>query len=186
MKQKRPLTQEAFDYLLAWLDADRERAGEKYENIRRRLIMIFTCRGCPDAEELADESINRVALKAAEVSKEYVGDPALYFYGVAQKVFLESVRKPHASVPPPPAPDKSDEDEREYDCLERCMEQISPGSRELVLGYYREDKRAKIEHRKEMALKLGIALNALRIRAHRIRSVLQQCVLNCLGQMPAS
>jgi len=187
MKQKKPLTQEAFDYLLAWLDADRERAGEKYENIRRRLIMIFTCRGCPDAEELADESINRVALKAAEVSKGYVGDPALYFYGVAQKVFLEYVRKPHAAVAPPPhADDKSDDDDREYDCLERCMKQISPNSRELILEYYRDEKRAKIEHRKEMALKLGVALNALRIRAHRIRSVLQQCVLDCLGQMPAS
>jgi len=186
MNQEDGVTQAAFDYLLAWLDADRERAGEKYEQIRRRLIMIFTCRGCPDAEELADESINRVALKAAEVSKEYVGDPALYFYGVAQKVFLEYVRKPHAAVAPPPAPDKSEDDDREYDCLERCMGQISPSSRELVLEYYREEKRAKIEHRKEMALKLGVALNALRIRAHRIRSVLQQCVLDCLGQMPAS
>src|SRR5918911_1487373 len=168
MNRDRVLTQAAFDSLLAWLDADRERAGEKYEHIRRRLIKIFTCRGRPDAEELADETINRVTLKATEVSKEYAGDPALYFYGVAQKVFLESVRKPRAAVAPPVAADKSDEDEREYDCLERCMEQISPSSRELVLEYYREDKRAKIEHRKEMALKLGVALNALRIRAHRI------------------
>src|SRR5204863_451821 len=150
MNQEDGVTQAAFDYLLAWLDADRERAGEKYEYIRRRLIKIFTCRGRHDAEELADETINRVTLKATEVSKGYVGDPALYFYGVAQKVFLESVRKPHASVPPP-APDKSDEDEREYDCLEQCMGQISPSSRELMLEYYREDKRAKIEHRKEMA-----------------------------------
>src|SRR5919198_4623480 len=116
MKQKKPLTQEAFDYLLAWLDADRERAGEKYERIRRRLIMIFPCRRCPDAEELADETINRVALRAAEVSKEYEGDPALYFYGVGQKVFLESVRPTRAVVPPPhDGGDDSDEDEREYD-----------------------------------------------------------------------
>ena len=186
MNQENGVTQAAFDYLLAWLDADRERAGEKYERIRRRLIRIFTCRGRPDAEELADETINRVTLKATEVSKEYVGDPALYFYGVAQKVFLESVRKPHAAIATPPAPDKSDDDEREYECLERCMEQVSPGNRELVLEYYREDKRAKIEHRKEMALKLGIALNALRIRAYRIRSVLQQCVRDCVGQSSAS
>src|SRR5205085_8193449 len=185
MNQENGVTQAAFDYLLAWLDADRERAGEKYENIRRRLIKIFTCRGRPDADELADETINRVTLKATEVSKEYVGDPALYFYGVAQKVFLESVRRPHAAIAPPPAPDRSD-DEREYECLERCMEQVSPGNRELVLEYYREDKRAKIEHRKEMALKLGIALNALRIRAYRIRSGLQQCVRDCVGQAQAS
>src|SRR5438270_10295021 len=113
MNQENGVTQAAFDYLLAWLDADRERAGEKYERIRRRLIRIFTCRGRPDAEELADETINRVTLKATEVSKEYVGDPALYFYGVAQKVFLESVRKPARADAPPPAVD-SDERDREY------------------------------------------------------------------------
>ena len=186
MNRDNVLTQAAFDSLLAWLDADREQAGEKYERIRLRLIKIFTCRGRPDAEELADETINRVTLKATQVSKGYVGDPALYFYGVAQKVFLESVRKPPAAVAPPPAPDKSEDDEREYECLERCMEQISPGSRELVLEYYRGDKRAKIDHRKEIALRLGVALNALRIRAHRIRATLQQCVRDCLGQVPAS
>jgi DNA-directed RNA polymerase specialized sigma24 family protein len=186
MNRERVLTQAAFDSLLAWLDADREQAGEKYERIRRRLIKIFTCRGRPDAEELADETINRVTLKATQVSKEYVGDPALYFYGVAQKVFLESVRKPPAAAAPPPAADRSEEDEREYECLEQCIEQISPSSRELVLEYYREDRRAKIDHRKEMALKLGVALNALRIRAHRIRATLQQCVRDCLGQAAAS
>ncbi|PYS82204.1 MAG: hypothetical protein DMF67_13750 [Acidobacteria bacterium] len=181
MNQENALTQAAFDSLLAWLDADREQAGRKYENIRLRLIKIFTCRGRPDAEELADETINRVTLKAPTVSKEYVGDPALYFYGVAQKVFLESVRKPARADAPPPAVD-SDEREREYECLERCMERLSQGNRELVLEYYQNEKRARINHRKELAERLGIAQNALRIRAHRIRATLQRCVRACLEQ----
>jgi DNA-directed RNA polymerase specialized sigma24 family protein len=181
MKQQGVLSQAAFDSLLCWLHPDREEAGRKYEYIRRRLVKIFTCRGRPDAEELADETINRVTLKAADISKEYVGDPALYFYGVAQKVFLESVRKqPHARMSHPA--ERSEGIEQEYECLERCMEQLSPGNRELVLEYYRDEKRAKIERRKRLAEKLRIAQNALRIRAHRIRATLQQCVQECLEQ----
>jgi len=181
MNQKNALTQTAFDSLLAWLDADRDQAGKKYEYIRQRLIKIFTCRGRSDAEELADETINRVTLKAHKIVEEYVGDPALYFYGVAQKVYLESLRKrPPAVVPPPVV--KSDEIEQEYECLESCMEQLLPSNRQLVLDYYQSDKRAKIDHRKEMAQKMGIAQNALRIRAHRIRLSLQQCVQRCLEQ----
>src|SRR5262245_44374262 len=37
----RSVSREAFDLMLAWLDSDRERAGQKYEEIRYRLIKIF-------------------------------------------------------------------------------------------------------------------------------------------------
>ena len=181
MNQENDLTQTAFDSLLTWLDPDREQAGKKYEHIRQRLIKIFTCRGRLDAEELADETINRVALKVAKIAKEYVGDPALYFYGVAQKVFLESLRKRPPAVMPPPVL-RSEEIEREYECLERCMGQLSQSNRELVLEYYKNEKGAKISHRKKLAESMGIAQNALRIRAHRIRLTLQQCVQVCLEQ----
>ena len=173
------LSQETFDDFLAWLDPDRERAGKKYESIRRRLIEIFTCRGCRDAEDLADETINRVALKAQEIAPGYVGDPALYFYGVAQKVHLESLRR-KPRVPPPPPVNEPNDVEFEYECLERCMEQLASSQRELVLQYYREDKRAKIDSRKELAAHLGIELNALRIRAHRLRATLRECVEKCI------
>jgi RNA polymerase sigma factor (sigma-70 family) len=183
MKHERPVTQAAFDSLLSWLDPDRERAAEKYEQIRRRLIKLFTCRGRPDAEDLADETINRVTLKAPEVARDYVGDPGLYFYGVAQKVFLESLRRktPQPDAPAPPGPAEAEEAEREYECLDRCMAELSPARRELVLEYYRDDRRAKIDHRRELAAKLGVAQNALRIRVHRLRATLQECVSRCLA-----
>jgi hypothetical protein len=49
-----------------------------------------------------------------------------------------------------------------------------------VLEYYRGEKKAKIDHRKKLAEKYEIALNALRIRAHRIRAQLYECVKDCL------
>ncbi|HKP37054.1 MAG TPA: hypothetical protein VJT71_09355, partial [Pyrinomonadaceae bacterium] len=59
------LAQEDFDRLLAWLDADRERAGVIYEKIRWRLITIFAARNCVTPEDLADETLDRVARKVA-------------------------------------------------------------------------------------------------------------------------
>ncbi len=196
MKKEWVLTQDAFDTLLGWLDADRDRAARKYEAIRVRLIKIFTCRGCYEAEELADETINRVTAKVGGIASEYQGDPALYFYGVSQKIQLEYVRKHlrdaelsptmsganfiHANMNP------FDEDEPEYECLERCLAKLPPENRELVLAYYQQEKQAKIDYRKRLAKELGIAVNALRIRAHRIRRALQECVQDCLQQQPAN
>ena len=178
------LTQEAFDKLLAWLDPNRDQAGKKYEEIRLRLIKIFTCRGCTDAEALTDETINRVTSKVEAIADDYTGDPALYFYGVAHKVHLEYLRtKPAPALPPPVEPD--DETEQEYDCLEHCIERLTRDNRELVLQYYQEEKQAKINHRKLLAGQLGIALNALRIRAFRIRMALLRCVQDCLEQRAA-
>jgi DNA-directed RNA polymerase specialized sigma24 family protein len=180
MKKDWTLTQELFDALLAWLDPDREEAGRKYEEIRLRLIKIFTCGGCFDPEDMADETINRVSQKLSEIQSTYEGDPARYFYGVAKNVRLESQR-PKPIPEPPPKPD-TDTLEKEYACLEKCIEKLTQSNRELVTQYYQEEKRAKIDHRKQLAEQFGIALNALRIRAHRIRTALQQCVQSCVHE----
>jgi RNA polymerase sigma factor (sigma-70 family) len=174
-------TQDAFDKFLTWLDPDRERAAKKYEEVRRRLIKIFSCRGCPEAEDLADETINRVIRKAHDMIDSYVGDPALYFYGVARNVHLEYLRKGHAPLPLPQI-DLTQEKEIESCCLDECMAKLPQEQRQWVLEYYEDEKRVKIDHRKDMARRLGIAPNALRIRMHRIRASLQNCVARCLNQ----
>lgn len=181
MKKKWDLTQDQFDDLLAWLDPDRDAAGEKYEHIRRALIKIFISNGCCLPEDLADEAINRVARKLSQIRDTYEGDPALYFYGVAKKMVHEQHRRPAA--PPPPPTWSSDEDiDPEYECLERCLEELTAQNRELVLQYYQEEKKAKIDNRRKLADKLGIAINALRIRAHRIRNSLELCVGTCVAK----
>ncbi len=180
MNKEWVLTQESFDALLAWLDPDRELAGQKYESIRMRLIKIFACRGCYEPEDLADETINRVTNKLNDL-EGFVGERARYFYGVANKVHMEYLRR---KPPPPQPPPMNDpfEIEKEYDCLDRCMQTLTADNRNLVLQYYQEEKKAKIEHRKQLADQFGIALNALRIRAHRIRAALQDCVQKCVHE----
>ena len=173
------ITQEEFDRLLAWLNPDRERAGEKYEWVRKRLIKTFVCRGSNRAEELADKTINRVARKLLEIEATYVGDPAHYFVGVAAKIWLESIRREQApAVGMPPAATTNDDDPR-YAFLERCLEQLTDEDRDLVLSYYQGEGQAKIEHRRILATRLGLGINALRIRVCRIRSELQDRIERC-------
>jgi DNA-directed RNA polymerase specialized sigma24 family protein len=100
---------------------------------------------------------------------------------VAHNIHLEYCRR-KPDPQPPPVPDPPPQVEREYACLEECMDKLPSNSRGLVLQYYQEEKHAKIDRRKQLAEQLGIPLNALRIRACRIRMNLHECVLQCLQQ----
>lgn len=196
MKKEWVLTQDAFDELLDWLDPDRERAAEKYETIRLQLIKILTCRGCRQAEDFADEAINRVLAKISDLRHTYTGNPALYFYGVVNKVHLEYVRKTESRQTEladwyngedrAVSPLENEDVEAEYQCLENCLDELPANNRLLVVRYYQEEKGAKIVSRKRLAEEFGLGVNALRIRAHRIRLALQECVQHCLKEQPAN
>ena len=176
-----PPTQEDFDRLLAWLDPDRECAGEHHERIRRKLILIFASHGWSSPEEMTDECINRVIKKLPEIEQEYKGSPENYFLSVAKYVELEWPRKERPIVIPPVG-GASSEVEEPLACLDRCLDHLPAATRELVLEYYQDEKKAKIDHRAALAQRLGIAVNALRIRAHRIRKHLEKCVLECMDK----
>lgn len=177
------MTPEAFDRLLTWLGDDRDSAARKYEEIRRGLIRIFIARGCRWAEELADETINRVVRKIFEVADNFDdNDPARYFYGVARNVhreYLHNLSRPLPAEPPPPADPPSPAEE---ECLASCLGRLEAPARDLVIDYFSRDKQAKIDLHKQMAARLGVTVNALRIRAFRIRGSLRECVLGCLGR----
>ena len=175
------LSQESFDALLDWLGPERDQAGNRYEEIRTRLIKIFTCRGCHEPEDLADETINRVTSRLQDIQGQFQGDRAKYFYGVANKVHLEYLRRKQLQDVAAPAIDSLTV-EIEFTCLEECLDHLSSENRKLVLQYYQSERKARIEQRKSLAKELGIRLNALRIRAHRIRATLQECVQNCLDR----
>ena len=185
MPENASITQEGFKILLGWLDTNDESAGEKYEKIRQRLIRIFVGRGCYEAEILADRTIDRVIAKVPQISSGYVGDPAAYFCGVAQKIHLEWLRSQKRqrettlidNLTAPVADDEGDE----YSCLETCLDKLPQESRQMILEYYRGEKRAKIDRRKELAEKRGISIGALQIKASRIRSRLSSCVNDCVN-----
>ena len=173
------IRQEEFDRLLSWLDPEIERAGLTYEKIRWRLIAILASRGCSSPEELADETIDRVARRVADIQESYAGDKAIYFLGVMNNVHHEYLKRP--VMPRLPEPDNDvEEKEKTHLCLDKCLDKLTPNSRRMIEQYYAENKRAKIDLRKRIAAELGIGLSILRLRALRIRDKLQTCIEQCL------
>lgn len=184
MKDDWKFDREAFDNFLRWLDPDRDEAGRKYEEIRRKLIRFFTCRGCCDPEGLTDETITRVIRKIQSKTAEYKGEPIAFFYAVGKNVYREEGR-----TRPPSLEDllifEGTNREIELDCLGSCMETISQNNRQLISRYYQQEGRDKINARQLLAGELGLEINALRIQACRIRKTLRDCVLNCVAQKAA-
>ncbi len=175
------ISADTFEAFLAWLDRDRRQAGKKYEDIRIRLIKIFASRGCSCPEDLTDETINRVIVKVQAINGDYQGDPARYFCGVARNVYHEYARKRTVPIVRP-EPDPPGTRELELDCLDRCLDEVAVQNRELILRYYKGEKSSRIQNRNDMARELMTEPNALRIRVHRIRSVLQRCVGDCVAR----
>jgi DNA-directed RNA polymerase specialized sigma24 family protein len=178
-KKLKELRQEDFDLLLHWLDPDRDRAASLYEKIRWRLIAILASRGCPEAEELADETIDRVSRRVIDIQETYVGDKAIYFLGVMNNVHHEYLKRPRLPRVINTAEDVDDK-EKIHRCLDNCLEHLAPFSRRLIENYYAEQKRAKIDLRKMIARELGIKSSTLRLRALRIRAKLQTCIEQCV------
>lgn len=193
MKTDLVITEKSFEELLAWLDSNRDDAGRKYEEIRRSLVKIFAWRGCSDAESMADTTINIVAQKAWQLRETYQGNPQPYFYGVARNLIREYHDSRNLFVAfddtdlteSSTADDTDDEAELVDACLSQCLETFETSDRELVLAYYEKDGQAKIKLRKCLAEKLGIDANALRVRMHRIRGSLGQCMDGCLKTISA-
>lgn len=179
---------EVMQAFLLWLGEDQSSGARKYEEIRRKLILLFRWRGCYIPEELADETIDRTARAVLKPDFHYQGDQVLYFRAVARNVFFEWLRKErkfhtdpisetHIELPAHPASHEADN--LRQACLERCLNALPPAKRTLVLRYYQSDKRAKIDGRQLLAEELGVGLNALRIQVFRLKNSLRRCVTNC-------
>ena len=184
MKKDWDLTEDLFNLFLSWLDPDRDKAGKKYEAIRHELISKFNSRQCKVSEDLADQTFDRVIRRLPAMIDSYQGDPAAYIYASAKSVFFDHIAKPWSPLPED-LPDKTawrndDRKERMAECQDRCVGNLEPDDRKLVLQYYREEKQAKIDHRKRLAEALGIEIEAMRTRMHRLRNQLRKCVKDCL------
>jgi DNA-directed RNA polymerase specialized sigma24 family protein len=189
------LTQIAFTRLLHWLDDGVDSGGERYLEMRRRLVSYFTRRNRPSADELADDTLNRIGRTLEQDGVIATRPPARYCYVVARFVLLEDLRRERRHVPLDEpflthapkvrsitlveADDRSSVRERRLDALDRCLMALKPAQRELVVEYYRDTGRQKIERRRGMAERLGITMNALGIRVCRIRDSLMACVSQC-------
>ena len=196
LKKDWTVTPEAFDKLLSWLDADREIAGEKYEKIRQKLMKLFKWRNCTPEEDYADITINRVTRRVFENAPVDVSNPYLYFHGTALNVIREFWRGQlkhkqedfetlDASALATESPAQKMEQDFEqgkeanrYACMQECLRELPDETRDFIVKYHHGESKKEI--RKQMAEKLKVPMNVLRIRACRVREGLQKCVEKCV------
>jgi DNA-directed RNA polymerase specialized sigma24 family protein len=181
------LTQESFDRFLAVLDPDREKAGEKYEEIRLKLLKYFQWCGSnlPDID--ADETLNRVMRRMEEGANVYNLNG--YLHGVARLVHTESLKERNRkqeldefSLIELSALGVEAEAAQRQECLERCLGKLSDEDRAMITEYYTHEKADRIACRERLAARLGVSLNSLRVKMHRQRQNLEACVNRCLGR----
>ena len=178
---KKEVTAEKFAAFLAWLHPERDRAGEEYERLRFRLCTFFSQRQCRFADELADETINRVIMK---VSEEQIENKLAYCYGVAKNVYRESLRKEptHLDIDDVVVPAQVPEEPSfSSECLDRCLEKLSPEGRKLLLEYFSEARLRKIELHRRISESLETTQTALRMRVMRTKQKLKICVQECMS-----
>ena len=183
------LTSNAFELLLARLDADSLQAADKYEELRLKLTKFFIWRGCPEsqADTLADETLDRVAAKLGQGVE--IQSLKAYACETGRYVWLEYRRKykednfgedtPEIAVEPqfPEDPDLR------IACLRSCLVEITndENDRALILGYYDTENVEKIKNqRKSLAEKLGLTANTLKVKASRLRDRLEKCINECV------
>jgi DNA-directed RNA polymerase specialized sigma24 family protein len=179
-----PPDQQQFDALLAAFSTDRDQAAQRYLAMRQKLIRFFAWEGLYDPELWADEVLNRTALKLAQdVSIENIDS---YAHGIARFVLKEAQRIQlretqldiHLEIPQ--APHGSQDDAQALLCLNRCLGAVPSRTKDLILRFYQGDAQTRIRNRQQLALQLGLNLNALRNRALRVRQNLEKCVFACL------
>ena len=182
-------SQSSFDTFLVLLDADREQAGAKYENLRQRLIKFFEWRNCEMSEELSDTVFDRVMRKIAE--GEQIQNVTAYSATIAQFVFKEYLRKNERQnqlIEDAPeiqnikAKDADNEDEKisiRQNCFDKCLKEFSAENRKFIIAYYDTDEKTMINSRKKLAEEMNSNLNTLRIKACRLKAKLESCTVLC-------
>ena len=169
--------QDSFARLMMRLEPASADPHGAYIKCRQRMIKYFQWKGCEDAENLADETLVRLVRKDREGVQIEAENPYSYVYGIAAHVVQEYLRHK-----------KRDEDIRQnwkpssrtnapyFGCKRQCFERLPLDKRELLLRYYGSSDSAE-----EIAEKMGISLNSLRLRVCRIKLELQECYKQCRG-----
>lgn len=181
----------ALKALLAFLGENADAAADAYLRLRQRLVKVLEIRSAAyrlraAPEDLADETIERVARQLEEGLEIRSQDPLSYFCGVARYVVQETARaeqragtslEENRDWPQAPDPEPPDPTGERLRSLEACLDELVRKDRDLILGFYGGDRgSSRIRHRKRLARTLGMSPNALRIRAFRLRRLLEPCI----------
>lgn len=199
-KEKPQLQDREFQLLLTTLGDSSEHGAHEYLNLHKRITTLFINWQSCAPEDLADETLNRLAHQLTEGKEINPASRSAYVHGIAKNISREHWRSCEDckrrrirsndendgdSLNSLPAigsvPDKEEADEKErlLECLNECLEKMNEDERLLLLEYYSEDKTQKIVTRDRMATRLSVTSGALRQRVWKLRTPLRDCIDEC-------
>ena len=178
------LDQRSLDSLLSAFHPDKEQASYAYEALRERLIRFFEWNRCDTPEDMADETIDRLARRLS-ANEEKVLDLAKFAVGIARMLIKEHLREQDRQEASLTALSEHYDDlahrnhesaqlEERMAVLEKCLDVVPDASRNLIERYFSAESRAQIQQRQRLAEEYGISINALRNRVMRIRAELER------------
>lgn len=187
------LTQEQFYGLLQRLHGNPDKAALLYEELRWKLVKFFQWSSCSFPEDLADETLNRVARKLYAGNQEILEIEA-FVWGVAKRIRQEGQKKDFKTIHLSEVDDSLASDigasveainrklqaQKELRCLRQCLGRLPAEQQQLFLAY-RVNQAHYAETRKKLAARFGITSGALRIRIIRLREKLEECMARCMG-----
>ncbi len=180
----RALGAEALEGLLVRLGTDPDAAAAEYRRLHQRLLAFFESHGSLEPGRDADETLDRLARKLRE--GHVIRDVPAYVHGLARNVLREAWRRARReegarealrAQPPPPVADAL-----LWDSFDRCLAQLEPDRRELLVAYYSASRGSNRAWRAELAASRGLSLNALRIRVFRAREALRESLARRLAE----
>ena len=176
-EQKQFASAEALQLLLNRLAPDSERAGREYERLRTGLANYFRVKGLFGSFDLADLTLDRVAHLL--LSKEVI-DLAAFCFGVARLMCLEQYRAENRQRTANESfvnYVRQGDEEDKYELMQKCLETLAVDDQDLLRSYFSEfSSRARSANREKLAEQAGISIDHLRLRIHRLRRKLENCL----------
>ena len=188
------------DSFLRLLDPDPRIAQQPFDHLRRKLIFYFLHQNLsPKSEDLADETIFRILkelrkMGPAAVNERTDEDLTKFTFGVARNVasegrrrrmwgadteeFPEGVNSDEIFSSREPSPEASVLAKETWEVVQECLRTLRAPSRELVSSWFLEEN---TEHQ-DIAKRLGISPNGLRIRVFRGLEAVRKCARNRIAK----
>jgi DNA-directed RNA polymerase specialized sigma24 family protein len=169
------INEEAFEIFLQRLEPKLSDSKARYKNLRLKMTRFFEWKRCQDAEDLADETINRTMSFLILGKEIHAENPYSYIYGVANNIYKEYVRKQiKREKLIRDLPDRLAPAEDLQDCRIQCLQKLPPEKLKLLNQYY-----LNVEERDALPSELGLTVNALRLQIHRLKKELKLCHEEC-------
>jgi DNA-directed RNA polymerase specialized sigma24 family protein len=183
MRHDWELTGEAFENLLAFLHPDRDTAATIYLRLRLKLTKFFEYNVASNPDDEADEVLDRLTKKITE--GQNIQNVDAFAYGIARMVLVEFRRKrfrkekalSHLLYDLQLIAREQDIELR-HECLTQCLAHIMGERSDLLLEYYRSGSSEK----RELAARLKVSENALRLMVFNSKPKLKKCLQKCFDK----